>query len=596
MKEESSTKNKLVKILYDLKTAIEGHVVAYKHLVSTEDPHKLAMVYSKNAEDEWLKIHKKNPEDWLSCHHLAILYHAHAFHLELSGNTKQAVQFWKNAHTYWNKLFKLNEPIDRFHNIVKKMDRYNENEHSEKFNKLKQRIIDDLLSVHSKLYEYYSNQKKIELKQKADYHYELLEKSPFKESHEILEKIYENQYGNKVKKLILNIEKKQSYEDQISFKQDFDVLINEISELNEKKISLTTVLRDLIILASWSIRIRLYQWILDLAKLRKKQSSDEKRFNDLNQQLQISARKIDKLKRKIQGGKHLLSGKHDELVREHNDNVGYLNSLRDRLIRETQNHISKLADLFEYFDSCILYLEKLSTLNDVTSLQRATFALQNAVNEVIIIEKNYRGINEHSVFRELKQECQKLIKKINMYQPKKLQSIEPVDEQQNLNLWELTEISEDENPYHNTSFLLLETELPSIADDIDINNLIKNMKLKKQRILEKRAKAGKYQVLGKKIKHQDLNKAILRLDKPEDLVKDMLLQHQAHHADTNKIKENLSKFELPSPEKIPITFSPTVFFYFSIASLPKKDELKWENDFEEDDEGKQIKPELKWPT
>ncbi len=61
--------------------------------------------YSPKAFEIWQKQHQLEPDDSLTIHHMAIMHHARAFDLEAGTNPGAADADWKQAMTFWHRLY-----------------------------------------------------------------------------------------------------------------------------------------------------------------------------------------------------------------------------------------------------------------------------------------------------------------------------------------------------------------------------------------------------------------------------------------------------------------------------------------------------------
>lgn len=588
-KENSNLINTLSKLLTELKDAVSGHVIAYQQLVSKENIHKIETLYSIEAENEWGKILKREPNDWIALHHLAILCHTRAFELEIDDKNDQAVEYWKKAYKYWYELFKLNEPIDRFHDLLKNLERYNENEQKQKFTQLKQNIINDLLKIHYKLYNYYSNQK-----EKAQYHYQILEKSPFKESIEIIQLIYKNNFGDKVSDISSRFEDLNSPDKKIKLENEIDKYLHEISKLYQEKPSLVFALRDTIILQALKIRIFLAKWLQDLHNLLDEMKNDEKKIIKLEAELNELKTLLENLDKKLDRGDYNLIDKRNSIANGFNQKLNEIRSASEKMDKKKIQHLRKLLNISNLISEGNKSYEQLTPVCDYESALLSNMAFKKALNELIILETQIQGIETFEEYRKIKNLC---VSSVSILDGFNMNITKPPDEKREeieTKIWNWTEFKHEEIPYYNTAFLLFEAEFPSVFKQLNMQSLINDIKLNIQKILINKAKAGKHFVLGRKIKHEDLNTALKRLDSPVELCKDMLLQHQAHHADTENIKDVLKKIDLPLPEESLIEFSGNIFSYFPLPDLSEDQKKKWEKPKTEKF-NKNIKPNIIWP-
>ena len=187
------------------------------------------------------------------------------------------------------------------------------------------------------------------------------------------------------------------------------------------------------------------------------------------------------------------------------------------------------------------------------------------------------------------------IQLVNRYFSIPQSSQKPADSQHDTgkSIWHWDRFEREDIPYTNTSFILLEEELPALNNFTDIKNRIKKFKIKKKK-LEKKTKAGMHNVFGRKIKTEALNTVAKTLNDPMAMAGDMLLQHQPHHADLESVKEKLAKIDLPSQDSVLFELSPSLF---SLLHRPKPAILE-NNSWKKPVFKKPVPPEPKidWPT
>lgn len=573
---------KISKIRDRLKTELSGHVQAYRQLVSREDQAKLERLYSKESEEEWLKIIEKDKNDWIAAHHLAVMNHAKAFELEIEGKSKKAKEFWKKALKYWGKVLSSNQTIkgaeagliESTHNLVKEMQFYKAEDHKAKFEKLKDIIPFELLKVHQFFYHHYRRQKKIE---KADIHYSIVEESQYGTiKNKIIMDIYENNYGERVNRLVNEIDKQTSEKLQLKFSEQIVELQEEIIELSNKRKSLYISSRDIVILISRDIQLKLTRMLFNLVEFDK--TPDVERFLKLKEKLESSERGFgagDSIIKHVQEFKTL-----NEKILKHLEEIykelGYIKTL----LRKSKTHITRLGQL------------------NFSDKEKAIRAMKDAITKIQTYENRVEGINQRDDFNELLQisrELMKQIKSLDSFPDGMNHTLD--DERDYFNIWELKEVSKEKIPYYDTCFLLLETEFPSMSRGVDLRKLIHKMNKKRDR-LEAKADAGKHQVLDRKIAVVDLNRVHRRLRSPLDLVQDIILTHQAHHADpvaVKDIKTKLSEIDVPRPETVSLELSPGIFSLFSFLKTPGKTGLSWKN-IEKESPREQPVIKIKWPT
>lgn len=63
------------------------------------------LIYSNEAFDTWSKLHKQDPGDLELLHHLAIMYHARAIHLEQTDDPSSADDDWAKSMECWHTLW-----------------------------------------------------------------------------------------------------------------------------------------------------------------------------------------------------------------------------------------------------------------------------------------------------------------------------------------------------------------------------------------------------------------------------------------------------------------------------------------------------------
>ncbi len=587
MKTETKTppKNNLVSsiknILVELRKATGGHVIAYQQLVSKENANKIDRIYSTVAEEEWLKVLQRDPKDWVALHHLAILYHARAFELEIEGKNKEAIIYWNNAHRYWYDLFELGEPIDRFHKKLKQLERYNQKDLDVKIHNLKENIKYDLVDIHRKLYEIHNNQTEI-----ADYHIKILINSPFKESSYILKRMYENKYGNIVSNLSSEIDKRISKYEEKHFRKYLDNINNnfdEIINLYSKYESFIFALRDIIILISLKCRIRLQEWVKEIRSILDKYWKLVNKFEEVKI-------KFDEIEAQINAGSTSLINERNSLATSYNKR---LNEFK-RIDKARDQHIKKLNNICDLISEGADKLQKMTSYNDYNSIKVSAESLGKAITDVIYLETEIVGMDNLKEFKDIRERCRE---DRSIIESLLVSSNDLLEEKNNIELtkiWNWTEFKSEENPYYNTSFLLFDMELPLLNESTNLQKLINKMKLYKQKTLDKKSKSRKHFVLGKQVTLQKLNEAVRKVDSPVDFCKDMLLQHQAHHSDTSNVKNFLEEIELPAQDKSQIKLSSKIFSLFSYPAQSEIQNRKWDKSINEKPI-QDIRPKINWP-
>lgn len=570
-----------------LQKMVSGHVIAYNYLMAGDQPTGPGQLYHQEAEKEWLKVHRENPHDWIACHHLAILYHSRAFDLELQGRSKEAETAWKDALRYWQLLIDFQEPVKSIHQLLRDMERFKE-DHNNEIQALQDKIIYDLLLIHQRWYEYYiARQQEAE----ADRHYALIEKIPRPEAQEIITYLYEKNYGSKVNNLGKRFKAKKDDRTKAGFAQEVTTLSEVIKSLYDKRSSLVPAIRDLIILGAWKLQIGLAQWEVNFHELIHRQEGTVRELERMVHELDRLEPQIEELKQKLQRGNSSYVGLHDDLVEKYNGKVRVIQRMQEQINSERRQMVGTLTDLVDMIPNLRGYLDALIASSDNVAKNIAALELQNAVSAILVL-----NLNDHHSYRILAEDCKNLQLKIKALRSE-TPGVVPVlkDSAARVNdIWKWVEFKPEENPYTNTAFLMLDTELPSLEEKNEIQALLQQMKQKKL-LLDKRARAGKHVVLGRKVSREDLNQVLLRLDSPTELAKDIMLQHQAHRMETADVKAQLGKIELPAPEQVQLELSPGVFAFFKIPQLPGEVLHDWKKPEDAPPE-ERPRPQIKWPS
>lgn len=575
---------KIAKIRDRLKTETSGHINAYRHLLS--DKQELERLYSKKAEEEWLKISENDKNDWIAIHHLAVMNHAKAFELELDGKSKKAKEYWKRALKFWDTFLKSPRSpkgteagaVESIHHLVKKMEFYKPGEHEPQFKKLTDVIQLELLGVHRFFYSHYLGKKEFE---KADIHLSIVEESPFgKVKNKMIMEIYEKNYGERVARIVNDIDKQRLDELQLEFSGKIVELRREIIELSNKKKSLYIASRDIVILTSWNVQFKLIEFIHDLDKFQN--SPDINRINKLTQKLNSIIEKYGLERARISNDKDF--EEHEALSK----------TIKER---ETDIYKRNIGYAVQLLGSSETHITKLGHLSSVDR-EKAIFIMKSAIVKIEHFKNHIQGITELDEFKALLKTSKKMMDQINALDslPGEINP-STVESRDQLNIWKMKEYSKDKIPYYDTCFLILTTEFPSMSKQIDLNKIISNMK-KRKRSLEIRANAGRHQVFGRKITSADLNRFQESLKSPTMLTKDIILSHQAHHADPreiHEIKKELSGIDVPLPETVPLPLSPGIFSLFTFFEAPGKTGLSWEK-VEKEPPLDQPGIKIKWPT
>lgn len=571
-----------------LKERLSGHAIAYKQLLTGEKPFALKQLYHPLAEKEWRKISAENPGDWVACHHLAILYHAKAFDLEMEGRDAEAEAAWKEALTYWQKLVELQEPINSIHGWLKNMERYKD-DHDSELLALKAKVLHDLLLVHVRWYEHY-----VSLKQpdKAERHYSILERLPLNEAQEMLKRLYEKNYGGKVASLLNQLKAKKDDRGKREFAAEVDRLYETVKTQAKKRTSLIPAHRDLALLSAARFQVRFSEWHVGMNELIDSQANRLRELERLGEELERLRSQIQQLEFELQRGNHAQSRLYQDLVDKHNEKLRRARQLEAELNGERRRHIQTLEELTVYLDEADAPTEKLISSNDAAAKQAVGMELQGTVSTVLL-EMN--GFKEHQAYRALEGKSTKLQNKIKALRSEALTAA-PAPFKMNTDggIWNWVEFKRKENPYANTAFLILETALPALQEKHDIKNLLTEMKQKKL-LLERKVRADQHVVLGHKISRENLNAVLQKLDSPAALAKDMMLQHQAHDMDTEDLQAQLGAIPLPSPEAVPVALSRGVFSLFSLPVLPEAAQLRWKKPETKLPQEK-TKPQIKWPS
>lgn len=585
----------LSEILKMLKECVTGHVGAYKDLLSKSGPNKLERLYSQFAQEEWNKVHEADPDDWVACHHLAIMYHAKAFDLEAEGKTEDAREHWKLAHKFWNKLFRLRQPVKTIHSFVKKMDGYKEDKHGDSFKRLEKRLVRDLLEVHRKLFEYYANVTQHE--DRAECHYSILETSPFVEKNTILREIYEKKFGDHVRKITSELKKYNSEKKRLKSTSEIENLYERINLFSHKRKSQSALLRDLLILESWNLRMGVYRWRERVDEFEKKMKQKIKRFNKLKNELKHTGSLCESYAPRAELGELTESEIriYKDTIAKHNGMVEEQDEIRKEYLKGRKEVDLSLGNLTRYTESSIKLLSDLSFQNSAEDMRDALIEFQESLDEVLRkfpSKDNFKDNPEASMFIQKIVESQQLagsyFNGINS-----AVSSEALQHEKGKAIWHWENVKKEDTPYRNTCFVLLDEELPSGLDTMDAKKQINKLIIKRQN-LERRARANKHIVFGKTIKRQMLNLVEERLKDPVSLAGDMILQHQAHHADLNEVREKLAGIDMPAHEGISFELAPSLFRLLRRPSFSDNLTRKWKKPDKEEACLKEL--DIKWPV
>ena len=590
---DNSDVDELPDIFNQLKESVSGHVAAYKDLLSPKGSARLEKLYSEFAQKEWAKIYKADPDDWVACHHLAIMYHAKAFDLEAHGKTSQAKENWQLSHKFWFKLFRLNQPIKKIQAGVKKMDVYKPEKHDQFFENLKNQLSRDLLDIHRRLYDHYSSKDRI----KADCHYDIIENSPIPQAAEILRILYEERYGTQVKAVTARLAQLNSDEKKIKEYNKVRELIKNLKLLSQKRSTLSPVLRDLIILQSWNLKIQNYILFREYRNFENSMRADLKHFDKMGKKLQDTGARCEEFAAKARSEELSFSKtqEYSDLVDEHNNMVHKQKRILEKLQNGRKKIIETLSDFSDPLDECKALLSSLNPLNDAAAMQVALVELQSALSISKDLSNFKKEAEEQPGVLTFFKKLNESIQLVNRYFSTTHTPKKPADGQCDAgkNIWHWDKFKIEDIPYMNTSFILLEEELPPLNNNANIKNQIKKLKIKKKN-LERKTKAGKHNVFGRKIKIEALNIVGKTLNDPMAMAGDMLLQHQAHHADLENVKEKLAKIELPSQDSVLFELSPSLF---SLLHRPKPATLEnnsWKKPVLE--KPPPPEPKIDWPT
>ena len=88
-----------------LEAAVNPHRLALRHLGMVDVFSGTKVPYNDDAFTIWNDLCRRNPDDWESLHHLAIMHHARAMDLESSANPGQSDSDWKRAVELWHRLW-----------------------------------------------------------------------------------------------------------------------------------------------------------------------------------------------------------------------------------------------------------------------------------------------------------------------------------------------------------------------------------------------------------------------------------------------------------------------------------------------------------
>lgn len=587
--------SELSDILLQLKDSTSGHVAAYKDLLSSSLPPKMTNLYSDLAEKEWLNVHKNKPDDWVACHHLAVLYHAKAYDLEADGKTEQAYEYWAKSHRFWRKLFEVNQPFDSIHKLIREMDSYNDKVHESELKDLPKLAKRDLMNLHRKLYAHHLDKSEAD---KADCHYSIVENSGFSEASNVLKAMYENKQGKKVEEIIKRFNKTESDVIRIEISEGIEQHYDSILRWSKKHKPPAPAIRDLIKLEGYKLNIEILKWIDGLGEYKKKIESIENR-GGIFASLQISIEYIKINESRAAAGllTEVEANAYNKIVALHNENYKNFQRLQTEIEEEVEKYFRKFTFLEKYLYKAEEKLRELNQISDEDCMKSALNEFRTVLNNSLMKAEGIGGVKDNETYKKFSRRCNRFISSIAKYQTGTGDSgrSNSINKDGKPLVWDWTfGANGKENPYEKTCFLIFEGELPSEANDFNINDLAKKLKKKKKK-LEAKAKSPKgHKVLGQKVLVEQLNRSYRRLDDPISLACDMILQHQAHHADFDGIRKKLSVILLPAPEEAKYELTPEIFSLLPSPKPPTQTLNTWKKPGKELPEQPKLK--INWPT
>lgn len=322
-----------------------------------------------------------------------------------------------------------------------------------------------------------------------------------------------------------------------------------------------------------------------------------KKRNKLNNELELTGSLCESYARRAELGELTESERRDytDTVDRHNRMVEEQNEIWKEYQKGLKEVNSSLGNLTRYAESSSKLLSDLSFQNSAEDMRDALIEFQESLDEVL------RKLPSKDDFED-NPEASRFIQKIVESQQlagsyfngiSSAASPEAPQHEKGKPIWHWENVKKEDIPYRNTCFVLLDEELPSGLDNMDAKKQI-NKLIKQKQKLEKKARANKHIVFGKTIKRQMLNLVDERLKDPVSLAGDMILQHQAHHADLNDVRERLAGIDMPAHEDISFELSPSLFRLLRRPLFSDNLTRKWKKSDKEEACLKEF--DIKWPV
>jgi hypothetical protein len=556
-------------LLSRLKARSKGHFAAYRDLTAAGRPARMERIYSDFSEKEWREVLRENPGDWLALHHLAILHHARAFDREAEGDAAAAKTDWMESHALWHRLLEAGEPVTSISRRVQHLDTYQgrAEEYEKKLSALKTTLTRALLDIHKRLYGYYID---LNRETDADIHLSVVERAvPFfgAVAKQTVQDMYEWKFGNRVAALSARL-KPLHRKKKTALAGEFTEMFDRIEEIVKRRDTLAAAYRDLVIVNACRMEIEFRLWQQEWDRVYR---DIEPKINRVKRMENDLVRERDEIERKqTQGADFTLVARIDA----YNRKVREFESLRNQIIRQREDALNAFAAVDIHLERIEKGLKKLTMLRDTGCLAAAREEVMLYINGILTAAPA-EGLLEEAVFERFQRRWNAVRGILNRADDAGAAASPPsASLSETEGPWTVSVgRGVEENPYRNSWFLLLESELPADLTPEAFPELIRKIKLKKKK-LETKAKSGKHEVLGKTIKLPKLN--TVRLDDPLKLAMHMLIHHPAHHADFTDIADALAEIEPPAPESIPLQLTKNAYRYLTYPRLPESTRKRWE--------------------
>jgi hypothetical protein len=160
-------------------------------------------------------------------------------------------------------------------------------------------------------------------------------------------------------------------------------------------------------------------------------------------------------------------------------------------------------------------------------------------------------------------------------------------------LWPPSIYANRKNPYACTCFLLFGVEPPKIERGVDLAPLLQRFK-QLQRRLSNWAERSRLIVLERKITKADLNVALDQVKKPEEMMRHILFQHQAHLCNVTSEEERLAQLPLTGKQDLRLKPTPAIYNHLPTPSI----DFEWRPKSDSANIGAYDipEPDIEWPV